>query len=253
MKQKYKFFAVSDIHGHAQQLIEALSDAGFDKNDKTHVFVGVGDYFDRGWQNPEVLELLESFERKVLVRGNHEDLLVRVMDRGFIDECDILNGTDITIGQFFGEDRIDRSGSIDKNADVEKKLRDFVDSTVNYFETDRYVIVHGWVPLLYDGVEPSVHPMWRRAPDSEWRAARFCEWTKAYALGLVLKAKSIVCGHRPCAWGAYFDNSRSVSDSSIFYADKMIAIDACTVNSKRVNVFVFEDMCEEGCLNFFAQ
>lgn len=38
-----KFFVVSDVHGFYDEMIEALNKAGFDKNNKDHVFISCGD------------------------------------------------------------------------------------------------------------------------------------------------------------------------------------------------------------------
>ena len=41
-----KFFVVSDIHGFYNELIKAVSSAGFDKNNKNHTLIICGDLFD---------------------------------------------------------------------------------------------------------------------------------------------------------------------------------------------------------------
>ena len=241
--KKCEIFAVSDVHGHSSILKKALKDAGFRENDPTHLLVGLGDYFDRGQENADTLEYLSSIENKVLVRGNHEDMLLSCIYRGRYGHNEVCNGTDVTLLEFFGEENVSADGTIIRNEHTEKvkeRLIGFINSTVNYFESDNYVFVHGWVPTDYfDGVE-TVKPMWRRSTDSDWSRARFLEWNKQYAKGLTI-GKTIVCGHRPAAWGAFIDNTRSFSDSSVFYADKMIAIDATTVNSGRVNVLRLSD------------
>ena len=46
MSQTKNIFAVSDIHGHATLLKEALTQAGFDRKNPDHLLVCCGDYFD---------------------------------------------------------------------------------------------------------------------------------------------------------------------------------------------------------------
>ncbi|MBQ8287714.1 MAG: metallophosphoesterase [Clostridia bacterium] len=75
----YKLFVVSDIHGHATLMKQALTDAGFNPQDPSHLFICCGDCFDRGSENRAVLEYIQSLPRKVLIRGNHEDLLAQVL------------------------------------------------------------------------------------------------------------------------------------------------------------------------------
>ena len=70
-----KFFVTSDIHGYFDIFIKELTSAGFDKNDENHWLVVCGDCFDRGQQPRELKDYLDTVERKIIIRGNHEDLL----------------------------------------------------------------------------------------------------------------------------------------------------------------------------------
>ena len=56
--------------------------------------------------------------------------------------------------------------------------------------------------------------------------------------------KTIVCGHRTTTYGWRFDPARKPEDSSIFFGDGVIALDALTVRSGRVNVLVLEEAVE---------
>ncbi len=245
MSRKYKFFTVSDVHGHCTQLVSALDEAGYDKEDATHVLLVLGDCFDRGSENDKVLEFLEHTERKIVVRGNHEDLLMQALGRGYITACDCHNGTDLTIQQFFGPGSIDAYGRITASGEPLARLERFVSDTKNYYETDRYVFVHGWLPIIEYGTETVVMPMWRQAKDRVWEHARYHCWNEQYRKGSTLRAKTIVCGHRSAEYGYLFDANRSPADTSPFYGDGVIAIDACSVRSGRVNIVVIEDTAQE--------
>ena len=78
-----KLFVVSDIHSFYKPLIEALDEAGFDKNNKDHWLISCGDCFDRGPDSVELLHYLMSLERKILIKGNHDRLLEDICTRGF--------------------------------------------------------------------------------------------------------------------------------------------------------------------------
>ena len=95
-----KLYCVSDIHGNFNALQEALNNAGFDPNDEKSWLVVCGDCFDRFDQPVEVMRYLMGLPRKVLVRGNHCDLLVECCERGEAWGHDISNGTAATIWQF---------------------------------------------------------------------------------------------------------------------------------------------------------
>jgi hypothetical protein len=152
------------------------------------------------------------------------------------------NGTGITVKEMLGDVAIDANGCFDTTAHAEKirEIMDFVNSMQYYYETDDYVFTHGWLPILLDGRLPSINPMWRRVSEEEWRNARWLEWQQLYGTDAVLKAKTIVCGHRACRMGYYFDPARNPDDNSPFYGDGVIAIDANTVRSGIVNVLVVD-------------
>lgn len=246
MEKKIKLFVVSDVHGHTTELKDALVAAGFNADDPDHLFVGCGDYFDRGVENVAMLEFLTSLQNKVLVRGNHESLLLRVLDEGCIDYTDVHNGTDITVEEFFGRGSIDSRGHVKKKIATEIRLRRFIYSTIDYFETENFVFVHGWIPTAQVTENALWADNWRLAPFKEWEWSRYSEWQKKYRNGRPLPDKTLVCGHRTSAYGFLFDGARSPSDRSPFFGDGMIAIDAGTYDSGRVNVLVIEDTLKKA-------
>lgn len=230
-------FAVSDVHGHYTILKKALEDAGFDRTNGDHLLVVCGDCFDRGCENVEVLEFLSAIDNKILIRGNHEDLMLDALDIHRLSYYDAHNGTDITVEEFLGNDAIDRDGTLKRNTEGEKQLRSFIGNTVDYFETKNYIFTHGWIPLDHNGRTDG----WRVATPRQWRHARFADWVEMYTKGVTLPRKTIVCGHRSASYGHVFDVKRDPEDPTPFYGDGVIAIDALTVKSARVNVLVIED------------
>ena len=75
MTNKIKFFCFSDVHSHYSYLKEALDKAGFDPNNKNHWIISCGDELDRGDESKQVIEYLLSLPRKIIIRGNHTDLV----------------------------------------------------------------------------------------------------------------------------------------------------------------------------------
>lgn len=94
-----KLFVVADVHSFYEKMIKALSEQGFDRDDPDHVFVSLGDLFDRGLSPLKCLNFVNSLpaERKILIRGNHEDLLEECLAREAFFAHDIHNGTMDTI------------------------------------------------------------------------------------------------------------------------------------------------------------
>lgn len=86
---KGKLYAVGDIHGCYNLLMNRLNEIGFDfEND---LLVAVGDLVDRGIQNLECIELL-SKPWFTSVRGNHEDLCIGGLHDESYKRCHVSNG-----------------------------------------------------------------------------------------------------------------------------------------------------------------
>ena len=238
MNDTKKIFVVSDIHGHYTLLKKALDKAGFDKDNESHLLICCGDYFDRGSENVEVLKFFECLKHKVLLRGNHEDLLLELLQTGRIQPHNYINGTMETLENFFGkyfinpaDDTIDFSG---KTRTVDR-ICEFIRETVNYFETEKYVFVHGWIPENADTVEKR-----KSATDEQWEDARWEKWTEHYKETSPLPDKTIVCGHMPTFYASKFDVTRPKMSADIFRGKGLIAIDAGTYDSKQINVLVLQ-------------
>lgn len=236
-----KLFAVTDIHGHATKLKNALQEAGFDPQNPDHLLISCGDSFDRGRENRAVLDYLQSIPNKVLVRGNHEDLLQNALWRRMISSLEVRNGTVITIEEFFGAHCVDSAGRIQMDAETRGVLEAFIGQSVDYFETERYVFTHGWVPLDTEWGELKPRRDWRIASLEAWRRARFMGWNKVYEQKVTMPDKTLVCGHRSTRYGSLFDPDRPTDCYDPFYGKNLIALDGLTVASGQVNVVVLED------------
>ena len=228
---KRTLFVVSDIHGHYTLLKNALDKAGFDKEDPNHLLVCCGDYFDRGSENVAVLKFFERLKHCVLLRGNHEDMLLKLLYTGKVLPHHYINGTMQTMTDFFGKFSIDPA---DDTVDFSGKtsninwLCEFIESTQDYFETEHYVFVHGWLP---DGD-------YRTADKESWEKARWIKWIHAYTGQPPIPEKTLVCGHYPTFFA---ETHCGKGNADIFRGNGLIAIDAGTYSSGQVNVLVLED------------
>lgn len=229
-----KIFAFSDCHGFANELIDALDKAGFDKTNPDHLLVGCGDYFDRGGQPYEVMKFLNSVKHKVLVKGNHEQLLIDAINRGYPGWHDYSNGTFDTICNLCNADRWDTFE--DCCIKIDGMAKHWVSKMVNYYETENYIFVHSFVPLNIDD--------WREAHQKAWDNAM---WGNPYDLAQqgFLPDKTLVFGHWHCSTGWALTEGRSEfgedAKFDIFHGDGFISIDACTAHTGKVNVLVLED------------
>lgn len=247
-----KLFCVSDIHGFYDELQAALDAAGFDKQNPDHWLISCGDNLDRGSQPRQVISFLNSLERKVLIRGNHEDLLEKCIEREYPLTHDEHNGTRDTVYDLAGVQHSLRN-FMAAAIQITPEVFRFTSQMVNYFETQHYVFVHGWVPLRVSDQYPAWYQRereyerdatWRDAHASGWEAASWRNGIECALNGLTIE-KTVVCGHWHCSYGHHIvDGTPEFGDGANFnpfYADGIIAIDACTAASHKVNVVVLED------------
>lgn len=251
-----KYFVTSDVHSFFDELIVALNEKGFEKDNPEHILCVCGDLFDRGDQSVQLFEFVKELNtqnRLIYVRGNHEDLLfdcVNELKKGYTpSRHHFHNGTVKTICMLCGQsewiiyDREWRS----KIIETMEPILEFIDkNTVNYADIGDYVCVHGWWPA-YDIVDD-----YHTAEDWLWKDARWMNGMDMWRNPANrIEGKTIICGHWHCSWGwshirqerkEWPKKNRKDWKKSFepFVDDGIIAIDACTAYSGKVNVLVIE-------------
>lgn len=223
-----KLFCVSDIHGFYDELIAALDEAGFDKDNPDHWLISCGDHFDRGCRPVEVMRFLRSLPRKVLIRGNHELLLKECCDRGYPESYDYSNGTVNTIVAFSSKED---EYFADAASRTWRRVKPFIDEMVNYFETEHYIFCHSCLPKGEN---------WREASQEEWNKV---VWGNPFLQRKL--HKTIVFGHWHTSWARhYFDGKPEWGegvDFSPYYNNGLFGIDGCVAHNKKINCLVLED------------
>lgn len=245
-----KLFVTSDIHSYFITFKKALVDAGFDENNKEHYLITCGDHFDRGFGSKQVMDYLMSLERWIGIKGNHEQLLLDCVNRGYWYGYDRTNGTFQTIC-----DLAPNAQSFEVACSVVyEKTKDFMSKLVNYFETKKYIFVHSWIPLTIEDDYPKYYtrdreyhfnPDWRNATEKEWDEATWGNPFKIAEQGLNQTGKTIVFGHFHTSYPRHkYENKQEFgeeADFSPFYGEGYIGIDACTAHSKKCNIIILED------------
>ena len=140
-----KYFITSDIHSFYNELRVALNEAGFDKNNKEHVFVSLGDLLDRGPDAIKCLKFVNSLERKILIRGNHEDLLEQAICRKEFLQHDLHNGTIDTCYQLINNKELFSVSDIEvlEKVSKNKQLNKYLNNCIDYYEIQNNIFVHG--------------------------------------------------------------------------------------------------------------
>ena len=239
-----KYFVSGDTHGFYDEWQNALKDKGFDLNNPKHKIILCGDLFDRGNQPKEIIDfVLKHKDKVILIRGNHEDLMEQMIERNSSDYGDLCNGTAQTIVDLYPEWQISEFDL--KKIAKETRLQEVLDMCIDYYETKNYIFVHGWIPIvencyLYDS-------NWRTARKERWEKARWTNPVEMYRYEIYEPNKTIVCGHWHCSalWHEQnpdeYEEFGDKANFEPFITKNMIAIDACTPYSHKVNVVVLED------------
>ncbi len=248
-----KFFVTSDIHSFYTPLKKALDEAGFDPNNKEHWLIVCGDCYDRGGESEEVLHFLMSLERKILVKGNHDTLLEECCMREFPYSYDSSNGTRRTIqdlgGAGYGRDFAECC------CRTWDRLARYRELLVNYFETQNYIFVHSWIPIIsQDGGYCKYDENWTNATDSRWEDAMWGNLFDMHFLDLNQTGKTIVFGHWHCSTGhKMLGRCKSeFGEDAVWepcFAEGIIGIDRCTAHTGECNVVVLEDEFLQGDYN----
>ena len=87
---------------------------------------------------------------------------------------------------------------------------------------------------------------WREAGQKAWDAARWINGMEAAHSGVIEEGKTIVCGHWHCSFGhAHYEGDGGEFDNNPnfapYHGKGIIALDACTPVSEKVNCIVIED------------
>ncbi len=247
-----KYYIMSDIHGFLTLFKKTLEEAGYYRDPEEKRLLLLGDLFDRGSEAVElqqyILELMKD-EELILIKGNHEDLFQDLVtkDRGRPLRHHVQNGTYSTLEQLTGLTGYGWSANLQlARAGKETPLyTEIIPAMLDYYETRNYIFTHAWIPcenwyggMIYDAE-------WRSAGESAWREAR---WTNPMDAVRTAQPenKTIVCGHFHCSYGhARYEGRGSEfgedADFSPYTAPGIIAIDACTAYSKRMNCIVLRD------------
>lgn len=264
-----KYYVVSDIHSYYTKLIESLKENGFFEDTEPHKLIVCGDFFDRGEEPCEVTGFLLDLAKKdevILIKGNHEDLMEAMLDDivyGDIYEYEmgksihVKNGTFDTALRLTGLEPM-YALSHAKELAAKVKLTDYYKKLlplcVNYFETERYIFTHGYVPCTAREGSNLYSPYkwfylnkdWRNASSEDWRYARWYNGMEFVCKRKMSLGKTVVCGHWNCSYGhAEVEHKCSEfgkdADFTPFYGEGVIGIDACTAFSGKVNCIIVED------------
>lgn len=250
-----RYYVVSDVHSFYSHMITALTDAGYYKDTEPHKLIICGDFFDRG---PEPLEMqnfiLSHLEADdvILITGNHEQLLYELAtkDKGVAYQHHLYNGTwktGVAFADLPNEIAYMYNEEFASLLKTKPFFKEILPKCRNYYEAEHYIFVHGWIPISSRKGKIIYKPDWRDASAKKWKEAVWHNgMDMACKYHITEPGKTIVCGHWHTSYGHSVYEGKGEefgadADFSPFKADGILAIDACTAYSGKVNCVVIED------------
>ncbi len=206
-------WAIGDIHGcldSLRRLLDKIAPSEYDK------LIFLGDYIDRGPDSKGVVDLLIELRKQfkcVFIRGNHEQMLLDVLDDGDDVYLWLINGAQATWRSY---------GNLE-NLKAEQTHLSFFRSTV-YYHIERvnntdYLFVHG-------GVRPKI-PLENQSPqDLLWIREEFI--LRKHQLPYI-----VVFGHTPME-DVFIAEDKIGVDTGCVYGSKLTAF--CLNNGRKVQV-----------------
>lgn len=136
-------YVMSDIHGHYNKFKKMLELIKFSNNDSLYI---LGDIVDRGTQNLEMIEYCMNTPNVHLIRGNHEEMLLKgYQQKNIYHDVWVGNGGQIT------EDQLNILGHLDFN--ILNKMQEYLENLPYYIEINlhnkNYLFVHASIPFIH--------------------------------------------------------------------------------------------------------
>jgi len=264
MKPKNKYFAVADVHGHLTILKQELDKAGFKLEDETHKLIVVGDMFDRGPESYDLYLWLKDLcdkDKAIVLRGNHEEFIEKVLDKTEDGFNFRYNGVNTTMDDFYHQTRSFemylminnlqwnqssfnsyRDEVVDSINQELPELREWLESLPDYYETDNYIFTHGIIFPRQD---------YKNTTKFEWKKENHWAKPEDFAGGFEnTTGKHLVVGHLD---SECIKRALAKTRFSLEYVQKeaygtlyipimdTFFIDTCTILTQKINVLVIED------------
>ncbi len=237
-----KLFAISDIHGHLDEFISALSKV--DLSDKNNRLILIGDYIDNGLQSfqviSKIIELEEVYPNQIItLLGNHEEWFYDWL----ILEKPTSSSFSETIKSFFSTEELTyilKSNVNNFEAGVRNEIKNNIkfNPFINwfkkryrdkrYYETDTQIFVHA-------GIDEEAGKLWKDLTSSEMFTNKFPITTGGFF-------KDIVSGHI-ASWEVAKDRRYL---GKIYYDSKShYFIDGDVMNSKTIPVLYYDTITQK--------
>lgn len=192
-------YVIPDIHGNYDGLELLLNKITPLRKKTNDLIVFIGDYVDRSIKSKETLDLIINLkslygDKIITLGGNHEEMMINAL--GLVKENEIFekkftklwlfNGGAETVMSYTGSSAFSRKKMLDS---MPIEHIEFLKSCLDYYETDKYIFVHG-------GCDP-FKPLAEQSPSNLKWDRSLVNIAKACYLNNITTSwkKTIICGH----------------------------------------------------------
>ncbi len=198
-----RIFVIGDIHGCYERLKTLLKKLHIKNND---MLIFLGDYIDRGTDSKKVVEEvinLKSQYHIITLLGNHEKMLLDILQKSLPIEMWLFNGGETTLLSY-GIKKYNISSDLFPSEHIE-----FFKSLLPYYEMGNYIFVHA-------GLKPNIPLGKQSIDDLVWIRDEFiysdCDFGKV-----------VVFGHTPLAEPLFLKNKIGI-DTGAVYGGKLTCL-----------------------------
>lgn len=140
-------FAIGDIHGRYDALLECLEKCEFDYDND--LLIVLGDVCDGGYNTAQCVEELFEIKNLVFIMGNHDEWFLNHIKSGWADNIWLHQGGYNTIKSYGGlfkvSDYILDSSLLLKEVNVPVTHQEFFNNAKYYYELDNMLFVHAGI------------------------------------------------------------------------------------------------------------
>ncbi len=215
--QNERVVVITDIHGCYEECRQLLEKLSFDKDHD--MLINLGDTIDRGPKIYEVFEFLrglkeEMGDRCVLIRGNHEQMMLDATDPGISKwnkeknkELWYWNSGEKTVFAFIGhKHRIN-------------EFRDWYEQMPYYYVDERFISVHACLEDEDPGKNKTETLIWGR--DTSYQGKLVLTGHTPYRMPLYFNGASMVGEIKEGAWGNLPQTGMIALDTGCVYGNRL--------------------------------
>jgi serine/threonine protein phosphatase 1 len=210
-------FAIGDLHGRLDLLETALAMAEERASGQFHKFVVCGDFVDRGPDSRGIIEELMavqavSSDRQIVVlKGNHEDMMVQYLRRGTHLHWWISSGGGATLMSYGYTNTGQVYDAIDGGGAIPAKHMAWLDALPVYHIDEHRAFVHaGFNEKLPLDEQNLQHMMWRYDGDAIEDQPNY-----------TFEGKHVVHGHVPHIGGPVLLSDTTNLDTFAWYTGRL--------------------------------